>query len=568
MMLLLLFVLAVPTSPAFVKTPLNGYEVDWAIDSEIGTLLLTLKVNTSGWIGFGISASGAMQGSDIVRVSGDGQIEDSYTIDEQFPLRDCKQDWSLVRRSVVNGVTEVMLSRALNTSDKQDHPLIDDGVSNRVIIAYGNTKQFSYHGEATRSSMRLNFFRRSAATSIESDSFFDFLVHNPNKPNEPFEIPVNGNVGGVNTYTDYCMDIPSELLSKPVHLTDIEAMITPGNELVVHHFLIYTSEYSCSNRDAMNHRSLIWAYGGAGTSALHLPPEVGIRLSNVKSLHNNVHYYNTEKKAGLKDESGVRIHYTTTLRLHDMGMMGFGDWGQLNSGRSLTEGQGQNPAPLARWQYQCTIANLAEGESVTSFMGLQHMHRDGFAFNTRVEDKHGTIKKDINTSFYRGDLQDTSNFSQAIKIEKGDKVTTDCIFNVAGGTGTQKFGLGSEDEMCIEWLYYYPKKSALEKSCEYGQAGQFVKAEGLKVSDLARDFGTESCDHNLPSSTTTTTTTTTTVTATATATTTMTTTTITTAATTTLLASVTSGCSAMITSGMVRSLICIFTLFVSGIGSA
>merc|ERR1719277_1011537 len=82
---------------AWESTPLSGYEVAWTIDGS--RLTLKLRVNTTGWVGFGFSGdstfpgSGGMEGADIVRVTGDGYIEDAHNLDENWPLTDCRQDW-------------------------------------------------------------------------------------------------------------------------------------------------------------------------------------------------------------------------------------------------------------------------------------------------------------------------------------------------------------------------------------------------------------------------------------------------------------------------------------------
>lgn len=42
------------------------YEIRWEVNDEEKMVTFDLKVRTKGWVGFGISSSGKMNGSDIV----------------------------------------------------------------------------------------------------------------------------------------------------------------------------------------------------------------------------------------------------------------------------------------------------------------------------------------------------------------------------------------------------------------------------------------------------------------------------------------------------------------------
>ena len=46
----------------------NGgrYELYWNFNSEAGTIYFAVRVHTTGWVGFGLSPSGQMPGSDVV----------------------------------------------------------------------------------------------------------------------------------------------------------------------------------------------------------------------------------------------------------------------------------------------------------------------------------------------------------------------------------------------------------------------------------------------------------------------------------------------------------------------
>lgn len=51
----------------------------WGFDDQTGTITFTLIINTTGWVGFGLSPNGGMQGSDIV-IGGFGPSGSYFTV--------------------------------------------------------------------------------------------------------------------------------------------------------------------------------------------------------------------------------------------------------------------------------------------------------------------------------------------------------------------------------------------------------------------------------------------------------------------------------------------------------
>ncbi len=44
----------------------EGYELHWGFDVEAKTIKFAVRVNTTGWVGLGLSPTGGMPNSDIV----------------------------------------------------------------------------------------------------------------------------------------------------------------------------------------------------------------------------------------------------------------------------------------------------------------------------------------------------------------------------------------------------------------------------------------------------------------------------------------------------------------------
>ena len=53
-----------------------SYELYWDVDEPSGNLSLAVRVNTTGWVGFGVSPNGGMPNSDVVM----GWVEDDGTV--------------------------------------------------------------------------------------------------------------------------------------------------------------------------------------------------------------------------------------------------------------------------------------------------------------------------------------------------------------------------------------------------------------------------------------------------------------------------------------------------------
>ena len=53
-----------------------SYELYWDVDEPSRNLSLAVRVNTTGWVGFGVSPNGGMPNSDVVM----GWVEDDGTV--------------------------------------------------------------------------------------------------------------------------------------------------------------------------------------------------------------------------------------------------------------------------------------------------------------------------------------------------------------------------------------------------------------------------------------------------------------------------------------------------------
>lgn len=197
----------------------------------------------------------------------------------------------------------------------------------------------------------------------------------------------------------------------------------------------------------------MWAPGDGGFA---LPDFLGANLfgdEGFQGFNVEIHYDNPRYEAGNVDSSGVEIFYTTTPRPVEMGVMQVGDpfitlYGE-NVGNGLSGHHFECPG-------SCADEYLSDGEAVTVIREYLHMHVAG----TRTTNQHirdGEVIRTASTEVW--DFDQNGNVpvkQQPYEVYPGDGFRMSCYFR---GEEDTVFGLGSREEMCMAFLYYYPRKT-------------------------------------------------------------------------------------------------------------
>jgi hypothetical protein len=130
------------------------FKLYWNYTKTFITAEIHVKTST-GWIGFGISPNGGMDGSDVIiffMENGVANFTDRH-IKKREVLVDKSQDWKLISHSIANGYTIVKFTRDLNTCDENEDMVIEEGTP-RIIYAWNdNTPKngvIVYHGTRNR----------------------------------------------------------------------------------------------------------------------------------------------------------------------------------------------------------------------------------------------------------------------------------------------------------------------------------------------------------------------------------------------------------------------------------
>ncbi|CAD7700089.1 unnamed protein product, partial [Ostreobium quekettii] len=182
-----------------------------------------------------------------------------------------------------------------------------------------------------------------------------------------------------------------------------------------------------------------------------------------------IHYDNPLGKQGQRDSSGVRIHLTPDLRKDEVGIL----W----SGTIVNVGL---LPPKTDAIYSSSICQLSINETaapggVQVFGYMPHIHLTGrriwtdrLVVKSQGGPSSGSFVTDLSDlekvdELSRDDAYDFNlqRFSRMAPtpLRDGDFLATTCIFNTMDRVEITSGGLGSYDEMCIGFYYYYPAQA-------------------------------------------------------------------------------------------------------------
>mmetsp|Transcript_21640 Transcript_21640/g.38210 ORF Transcript_21640/g.38210 Transcript_21640/m.38210 type:complete len:611 (-) Transcript_21640:44-1876(-) len=487
----------------------SQFTVQWqAFEQE--AVVIELSADFDGWLGFGVAEGGSMPGSDIVTVTvddeGEAQADDRYvpwaawpfapyggvfeyppnilvnTSPSPYPELDDSNDWEVLTSWKNESCTNVVLLRKLKTGDPADRDIeLDSRVD--FVWAFGSGDQVAYHGprrgvgslflssENVPFEEDFSIEERSGCTE-ENCTVIDLIASNYTiRPTET-------------TYMCQSFTLPE----KAQHIVAIEPLI--DNKPYVHHFVLYVcnapDEYfenhkvplPCGktdnevgtqervDRDGCRTINFAWASGG---EAIVLPPNAGFPVGENRSRYYllETHYDNPFKHENQVDSSGIRLHLTENLREHDAGILNIGD--PFVTFDALPAGQISERS--AECSSECTAKMFSEPINV--FGSGLHMH----AFGKRIR-THLYRGGDLTTEPFVTDQIDNWNFNfqrgnfekAEFQIYPGDTLFTTCQMDVTKWPEDVKFGLASIEEMCMDFLFYYPLQKGKGSFCGGGFA--------------------------------------------------------------------------------------------------
>lgn len=488
--------------------PSDGVAVHWTISQPY--VELGVAVRASGWLGFGISDNGGMTGSDmfIFEANTPRAVVDAYVGESRYPQIDHCQDWEFVDSSTDGDFLIVQVRRKLVTGDTaHDLPIRDDAEYalplQKIIAAWGDSSSIGYHGlRRARGTIRWYNF------GFLSDSEFRDIMR-VEASSSLFVGANNYRVSKLETvYHLFCVTA-TDALKQGV---DMDRGITvvgfePVASKFVHHMVAHGgTDENPKQKDSQDMNGLevifVWA---PGTPQFALPYNVGLPIggkSGYRRVCVQIHYNNPSHKKGQVDNSGIKFHYRIVPRQHDFGVLQLGDPFVHLAGRKVGDG-------LAQHTFECSSACSATAltdEPVTVLYEGLHMHGSGAsAYNQQF--RNGQLIRTGRAEYYEFDQQSVHLVVQEpFQVFPGDSFRTTCAYSNFDVKG-RRFGHQSSDEMCIAYLFYYPRKlnagSSLSWYCGHGFShnddcdAKWTTGTLSDVSGLNRTFAraTTSCTY-------------------------------------------------------------------------
>ncbi|OQV22795.1 DBH-like monooxygenase protein 1-like protein [Hypsibius exemplaris] len=481
-------------------------EISWGYNATHVEVQMTYR--TQGWVALGLSPNGGMDQSDVLfgyinSTTNEPVVQDRFlTANAEthvitFPLDD-QQDWQAISGSRNATHTVIRAVRKQRTCDPKDRPFLD--ASGFVLFAMSNklpeNPDAKIHRHEIRGKTTLNFLRPEdpPAPDItqEVSKILEFRVD-------------NRTIKGDADYHYFCKMTTLPKFDRKYQSIASQPIINATNMKQIHHILLYMcnplpaeDDYSkqdffdCGPSSAAGGTFLmkycqtviaVWAMGAPPTS--FQPEDVGLPFTTDMSglkVAMQVHYNNPDRLTFV-DDSGMRFLLTDKVRKHDSGSI---MTGIFSLDYTLTMPPGLRNFHLsAQCSDQCTASNIPP-DGITVFSSFVHMHtrgRSGVARQFRgTEEILPPLGAELNYDF---NFQQTRPLLPYRKVLPGDRIIVECNFTTQQETGPIYGGEGTTEEMCLVFLYYYPKIDLNTCGSRF-KIKPYLKAIGLDSKELMK----------------------------------------------------------------------------------
>ncbi|KAL8202803.1 UNVERIFIED_CONTAM: hypothetical protein K2H54_025713 [Gekko kuhli] len=462
--------------------PMQQVHLQWDHDSK-EMITFELHVQSTGWVAFGFTTHGELPGGDVVigGVLPDGNMyfSDWHIVDEETIVEDESQDYEVLSMTEDETSTTITFRRYFQTCDPHDQPITGDTL--RLISGFGPNDTIDFFkGKIIKKSLYLMLYHSEAELNTPSVYYiYDLKL-------DDFPIPEEDT-----TYA--CTFIPLPRVKTKHHIYKFEPIVTPRNETIVHHILVYACGNAsvlppgvgeCYGADpdfALCSQIVVgWAVGGG---SYMFPDETAISIGTPRDfqwVRLEVHFSNFNSIPGLIDNSGIRLYYTPELRPYDMGV--------------LQTGYYTFPIhfipPGAESYNSYGLCNTSQFEELNG-MPVPDMHVFGFLLHTHLAGRgmRGVQYRDgkqlrilCEDNKYSFNLQETRDLKELITFKAGDEFLVECRYETLDRTSLTFGGPSTLNEMCLAFLFYYPRNNI--SSC-MGYAN---------IQDVAQELGQTAAD--------------------------------------------------------------------------
>ncbi|XP_026853980.2 DBH-like monooxygenase protein 2 homolog [Electrophorus electricus] len=458
--------------------------LSWGFDTQKDSILFEVRARTTGWVGFGFSPNGGMDGADLVIGGVDTKglyFTDRHGVGNSLPPLDKQQDYRLLALTEADGQTVMKFERSIRACDKYDLPITE--VPIKLIYAYGQSDDISYH-RRQRGTKEVNLLKYMPQARISDSKYFDLTVTN-------FTIPSKST-----HYHCKIMRLPA--LDQKYHIYRVEPLLE--NRDLVHHMLLYRCpptvttpyEHACYETEEATECYQAVAGWGVGGGAFELPEVAGIPVGGDggKILYRlELHYNNQNQSPGIVDNSGFRLYYTAQLREYDAAV--------LQAGLAVAPGYAIPPNASAFLSYGlCDTHNIPQVLSEPTrdmqvFSVILHTHLTGRKVRVGHFRDGEQIDFLITNEHYNFEYQQAINLGKTKTVQMGDKLLVECTYNTSSRSGLTWVGLSTINEMCLAFLYYYPAMNLSNCISFPDQKALFTKMGVYNAADWIKMMSTK-----------------------------------------------------------------------------
>ncbi|XP_069862840.1 dopamine beta-hydroxylase [Dipodomys merriami] len=457
---------APPESPFPYHIPLDPegvLELSWNVSYVRKDVHFQLLVHgLQAGVLFGMSDRGELQGADLVVLWTDGgsaYFADAWSDQKGQIHLDAQQDYQLLQAQGTPDGLSLLFKRSFATCDPQDY-LIEDGT---VHLVYGILEEPFQSLEAINTS--------GLQTGLQRVQLLKAEVRTPAMPPDTHTMEIRAPdvliPGQETTYWCYITELPPGFSRH--HIIMYEAVITEGNEALVHHMEVFqcAAEFEtfplfsgpCDSKmkpERLNYCRHVLAAWALGAKAFYYPEEAGVAFGGPGSsryLRLEVHYHNPLKIQGRRDSSGIRLHYTATLRRFNAGIM--------ELGLVYTPVMAIPPRETAFMLTgyctdKCTQLALPPS-GIRIFASQLHTHLTGRKVVT-VLARDGQEREIVNRdNHYSPHFQEIRMLKKMVSVYPGDVLVTSCTYNTEDRKLATVGGFGILEEMCVNYVHYYPQ---------------------------------------------------------------------------------------------------------------
>lgn len=482
------------TNFVFNQALSTDYHLYWNFTDK--DITLKVVVNTTGWIGFGLSSMGSMYNSDILlawtNLNGVIEFKDAHIERSREVMVDTIQNWKIKYYSKSNGQTTMIFTRDLiicNTKLAENEVNIDIQTQVHIIFAYGNDYTSddgfpAYHGNTRGSKLvrLLGSLNKQAETDYSSEVI------------ETLDFRVNVSLSNDQKTTYYCevFKLPDDFMTTKRHLIRYETLQNPNNIKYVHHWLVYecndlalqmlypdptsqirpgeclTNTYM-DNMDLWNSLGLCrrisfaWAFGG--DLSVEMPNSMAYPLGGsspgaFRHFIFQIHYENNAMDANVVDQTGIRLYMTKDYRPIEFGLLTVGS---ATTFKSLDIPPKMKHMNVESKCNKDSLNNLFTNgnDYVTIISQNPHTHLAGRELYSKIIRNNTEVEYIANNKYYDFSQQYINYLPKPVRLYKGDEILVSCVYNTEDRSQFTFSGLGTKQEMCLNFIVYHPKSDAI-----------------------------------------------------------------------------------------------------------